>query len=251
MSKRQIDRSTVFGVLVALAGVIAGLWLDGGSIRQILQPTAALIVLAGTLGAVMIQFPTDTLLETIKQLPQAFFNREPLCADAIEELVGYCTEIRRGGILRLDAKLSQIDDLFLRKALTLAVDGAQVRDIRENMEVDLDLYDEREYSVVKVLDSAGGFAPTLGIMGAVLGLIQVMQRMDNVAEIGRGIAVALRLDALRPRIFKLISDSTRWEATDTHETETACAGDDARSSCVHHGRNRTARIEREAGLLSD
>lgn len=190
MSRSRIDRSTVLGVLVAVTGVLAALLLDGGSLKQILQPTAALIVFGGTLGAVMIQFPTETLIETVKQLPQVFLDRHSLCAETVEVLIGYCADVRRKGILHLDSQLEQIEDSFLRKALTLAVDGAKIVELRENMEIDLDLHDEREYAVVKVLDSAGGFAPTLGIMGAVLGLIQVMQRMDNVAEIGRGIAVA-------------------------------------------------------------
>lgn len=190
MSKRQIDRSTVFGVLLSLTGVVTGLVLDGGSVRQILQPTAALIVIAGTLGAVMVQFPMETLIETAKQLPRVLLDRGPLCAEAMEELVAYCSQVRRYGILRLDSQLESIEDRFLKKALTLAVDGAQISAMRDTMEVDLDLLDEREYSVVRVLEAAGGFAPTLGIMGAVLGLIQVMQRMDNVAEIGKGIAVA-------------------------------------------------------------
>jgi chemotaxis protein MotA len=167
-----------------------GLVLDGGSLRQILQPSAALIVIAGTLGAVMVQFPMEMLIETCKLLPHVLFDRGPVHAAALEEMVAYCVQARRHGIVRLETQLPEIEDPFLRKALTYAVDGAQTRVMRENMELDLDLADEREYSVVKVLEAAGGFAPTLGIMGAVLGLIQVMQRMDNVAEIGKGIAVA-------------------------------------------------------------
>jgi chemotaxis protein MotA len=105
-------------------------------------------------------------------------------------MVSYCTQARRHGILRLDSQLADIEDRFLRKALTFAVDGALPQVMRENMELELDLLDERELGAVKLLEASGGFAPTLGIMGAVLGLIQVMQRMDNVTEIGRGIAVA-------------------------------------------------------------
>jgi len=190
MSKRRLDRSTAFGVLLASTGVIAGLLLDGGSLKPILQPTAALIVFAGTLGAVMIQFPMESIIETLRQIPHALFDRTPLFSEAIDELVRYCVQIRRQGILSLDPHLDQIEDDFTRKALMLAVDGVPVHEMRESLEVELDLYDEREYAVVSVLDAAGGFAPTLGIMGAVLGLIQVMQRMDNVAEIGKGIAVA-------------------------------------------------------------
>jgi chemotaxis protein MotA len=190
MSKRRIDRSTVFGILLAISGVAMGLVLDGGSLKQILQPSAALIVIAGTLGAVMVQFPMEMLIETCRLLPHVLFDRGPVHAAVLEEMVAYCVQARRHGIVRLEAQLPEIEDPFLRKALTYAVDGAQTRVMRENMELDLDLADEREYSVVKVLEAAGGFAPTLGIMGAVLGLIQVMQRMDNVSEIGKGIAVA-------------------------------------------------------------
>jgi chemotaxis protein MotA len=190
MSKRRFDRSTILGVLISVSGVVTGLVLDGGSVKQILQPSAALIVLAGTLGAVMIQFPMETVIDSIRLLPHVIFERGPVFGMAIEELVAYCTQVRRHGILRLDAQLEEMEDRFLRKAFTMAVDGAQIRTMRESMELESDLADERESSIVKVLEAAGGFAPTLGIMGAVLGLIQVMQKMDNVAEIGKGIAVA-------------------------------------------------------------
>jgi chemotaxis protein MotA len=190
MSKRRLDKSTLFGTFLAVAGIVGGLVLDGGSVRQILQPSAALIVLAGTIGVILIQFPMKTVKDTIKVLPTIFYERSSKATDTLEELVSYCTQARRYGILRLDSQLADIEDTFLRKALTFAVDGAHPQVMRENMELELDLLDERELSAVKLLEASGGFAPTLGIMGAVLGLIQVMQRMDNVTEIGRGIAVA-------------------------------------------------------------
>jgi len=190
MSKLRLDRSTVFGVLLAISGVVTGLMLDGGSVKQILQPSAALIVIAGTLGAVLVQFPMEMLVETCRVLPVVLFERGPAWLEVLEQLVSYCTQARRHGLFRLEQQLEEIEDPFLRKALTFAVDGAEIRVMRESMELELDLLDEREYSVVKVLEAAGGFAPTLGIVGAVLGLIQVMQRLDNVAEIGKGIAVA-------------------------------------------------------------
>lgn len=190
MSKRRVDRSTLLGTFLAIAGVVGGLVLDGGSILQILQPSAAFIVLAGTLGVVLIQFPMKTVMDTIKVLPHIFFERSSNVATTLEDMVSYCMQARKFGIFRLDSQLEAIEDSFLRKALTFAVDGAHPKIMRENMELELDLLDEREYSAVKLLEAAGGFAPTLGIIGAVLGLIQVMQRMDNVAEIGKGIAVA-------------------------------------------------------------
>ena len=190
MSKWRLDRSTIFGFLLAILGVAGGLALDGGSVRQILQPSAALIVIAGTLGAIFIQFPMEVLSDTARLTKLVLFERGPDYAVVLEELISYCTQARRHGLLRLEPRLAEIADPFLRKALTFAVDGAQIKAMQQSMELELDLVDEREYSVVKVLEAAGGFAPTLGIMGAVLGLIQVMQRMDNVAEIGKGIAVA-------------------------------------------------------------
>lgn len=190
MSKRRVDRSTLLGSFLAVAGVVGGLVLDGGSIRQILQPSAALIVIAGTLGVVLIQFPMGTVVDTIRILPYIFFERSSNVASTLDEMVAYCTQARRFGILRLDSQLATIEDAFLRKALTFAVDGAHPQTMRETMELELDLLDEREYGAVKLLEASGGFAPTLGIIGAVLGLIQVMQKMDNVTEIGKGIAVA-------------------------------------------------------------
>jgi chemotaxis protein MotA len=186
----RLDRGTLFGVLTAVIGVTAGLYLDGGNLGQVLQPTAALIVLGGTVGAVLIQFPYATVKAATISLRQVFFDAGVPWQPTIDELVICCTQARRQSILSLDARLQSIEDDFMRKSLTLVVDGASIADLRAMMELDLEFEDEREHGMVSVMESAGGFAPTLGIIGAVLGLIQVMQRMNNVAEIGKGIAVA-------------------------------------------------------------
>lgn len=190
MSNSSLDRSTVVGAGVALFGVMGGLWLDGGSVRQVLQPTAALIVGGGTLGAVMLQFPLITVKQALLHIKDAFL--EPPVEDQalINQLVQYCSRARRQGMLGLDQDLPEVDSQFLRKALTLGVDGASGAELRRVMELDLERRAENEEDVAKVYEAAGGFAPTLGIMGAVLGLIQVMQQMDNIGEIGKGIAVA-------------------------------------------------------------
>jgi chemotaxis protein MotA len=190
MAKRKIDRSTVIGLLTAVCGVTAGLLLDGGKISQILQPTAALIVIGGTLGAVMVQFPWHTLRTTLKELRHVLFEETPLQPERVEELVSWCMQARRHGLLALDPHLDDIEDLFLKKGLTLAVDGVAVRELRAIMEGDLDVYEEKEESLSRVLEAAGGFSPTLGIIGAVIGLIQVMQHMEDVAGLGKGIAAA-------------------------------------------------------------
>ncbi|MGI4827190.1 MAG: flagellar motor protein [Janthinobacterium lividum] len=190
MSKPSLDRSTLIGTGVALFGIIAGLWLDGGSIRQVVQPTAALIVGGGTLGAVMLQFPLHTLEQALKQLKEAIIEPDMNGQQITDQLVRYCSRARRQGMVGLDGELPEMEDDFLRKALTLGVDGFAVPDLRRVMERDLLCREEQEENIARVFEAAGGFSPTLGIMGAVLGLIQVMQRMDNIGEIGKGIAVA-------------------------------------------------------------
>jgi chemotaxis protein MotA len=190
MAKRQIDKGTLAGALLAVSGVVLGLRMDGGSVNQIVQPTAALIVVGGTVGAVLIQFPVATVKQAMQQMHQVLFTGNPMSSDYLNEITRWCMQARKGGMLSLDPHLSEIKDEFLKKSLTLAVDAVPLHELRETMELDLDLEEEREEGIVRVLEAAGGFAPTLGIIGAVLGLIQVMQRMDNVGEIGKGIAVA-------------------------------------------------------------
>lgn len=190
MSRTSVDRSTFVGAGVALSGLVAGVWLDGGSVRQILQPTAALVVGGGTAGAVMLQFSLGTLRQAAGQLKSVLREPDWDERNTLEELVRYCSLARRQGIISLDRELAEVKDEFLRKALTMCVDNFRVSDMRRVMERDLDLREDQEEQIARVFEAAGGYSPTLGIMGAVLGLIQVMQRLDNLGEIGRGIAVA-------------------------------------------------------------
>jgi chemotaxis protein MotA len=190
MRKKRLDRGTVLGLVLACLAIVAGLLLDGGRIGQILQPTAALIVLLGTLAAVVVQFPLSTVREAAVALRSLILDTSPSYAGQIDKLVGYALEARSRGIVSLDSKLASIEDEFLKKSLMYAVDGMAIRELRERMDVDLRIYEEKEGNVASVFEAAGGFAPTLGILGAVLGLIQVMQKLDNIGEVGKGIAVA-------------------------------------------------------------
>jgi chemotaxis protein MotA len=190
MKKRGIDKGTLTGILLSVFGVVAGLWLEGGSLLQILQPTAALIVLVGTLGAILMQYPSQTVKEAALATRDVLHYRSAMTQDFLEQIIAYGNQVRRQGWMSLDSRLDQVEDVFLRKCLTLAVDGVDVENLRAAMEIDLDLYQEKDERLIGVLEAAGGFAPTLGIIGAVLGLIQVMQKMENLSEIGKGIAVA-------------------------------------------------------------
>lgn len=169
---------------------MAGLLLEGGNLGQIVQPTAAMIVFGGTLGAVMLRFPLPVVLHAMRRFGSVFVTPKDNAQGTIRRLVRYAQKARKDGIVSLDAELPQIEDPFLKKTLMLAVDGTEPEELRKIMELELDNQAEYEEQVPQVFESAGGFAPTIGIIGAVLGLIQVMQHLDKIDEVGRGIAVA-------------------------------------------------------------
>jgi chemotaxis protein MotA len=185
-----MDKSSFAGVFIALGGIFVGLMLEGGKIGQILQPTAALIVFGGTLGAVMLQFPLRVVIAAFRRLGQIFFDNSKDPQLLIGEIVQYAHKARKDGIVSLDSELQKVEDPFLKKSLMLAVDGTEPQEIRKMMELELDNQAEHDDHIPKVFESAGGFSPTIGIIGAVLGLIQVMQHLDDIGEVGRGIAVA-------------------------------------------------------------
>ena len=185
-----MDKSTLGGIGLAVAGISVGLYLDGGKVGQLLQPTAALIVFGGTLGAVMVQFPLSVVKQAVGQLKSVFMGWKEPAPQLIEDLTRYALRARRNGLTSLDAELELIQDPFLKKAMTLAVDGIHSPDLRQRMEFEMDSEADREDLIPQVFEAAGGFAPTIGIIGAVIGLIQVMQRLENINEVGKGIAVA-------------------------------------------------------------
>jgi chemotaxis protein MotA len=187
---RSVNRGSWGGLLVAVIGIAAGLYLDHGQIGQVLQPTAALIVFGGTLGAVMIQFPFSVVLEAARQLRLVFFRADDPAGKLIENLTRHAMKARRNGLASLEADLESIEEPFFKRALTLAVDGAHAPDLRHTMELEMDKEADSDNLIPKVFEAAGGFAPTIGILGAVIGLIQVMQRVQNIDEVGKGIAVA-------------------------------------------------------------
>jgi chemotaxis protein MotA len=185
-----MDKGSVCGVFLAIAGIIAGLMMEGGNLGQILQPTAALIVFGGTLGAVLLQFPLPTVLAAFGQLAHVFTEPHRHNDQLAKLLVSFANKARRNGVVSLDADLQTIQDPFLKQALMLAVDGTEPAELRKIMQLSLDSTMESEERLPAVFESAGGFSPTIGILGAVLGLIQVMKNLDNIQEVGRGIAVA-------------------------------------------------------------
>jgi chemotaxis protein MotA len=185
-----VDKASWGGVALGLGGIVGGLLLEGGRLSQVVQPTAAMIVFGGTAGAVLIQFPLPVVLEAVHRLGDVFIPPKHDPAVMVQELVRYANQARRKGIVSLDDELEKIDDPFLKKSLQLAVDGTEPQELRSMMEMELQNKADLEERIPQVFESAGGFSPTIGIIGAVLGLIQVMQHLDKIDEVGRGIAVA-------------------------------------------------------------
>ncbi len=124
------------------------------------------------------------------RLIQVFFARKREPQQIVQQLIAFADKARRNGMVSLDADLPHLEDAFMKKSLMLAVDGTEPHELRKMMQLEIDNQSEYEDNIPKVFESAGGFAPTIGIIGAVLGLIQVMQHLDNINEVGKGIAVA-------------------------------------------------------------
>jgi chemotaxis protein MotA len=190
MKTSRTDFATLGGFLLALAGILGGLLLEGGALSDIAQYTAALIVIGGTMGAVMITTPMVTLKGALRRVPQLFSERWQDPAKLVEEVIAFATKARKSGLISLEDDAEAASDPFLKKALNLAVDGCDIQEIRKMMELEMDLAEERAEAEAKVFEAAGGYAPTIGIIGAVLGLIQVMKKLADTDQVGHGIAIA-------------------------------------------------------------
>lgn len=185
-----MDIASISGIALALLGILGGMLMEGGSIAQIAQPTAACIVLCGTAGAVLLQFPIPIVLAALRGVVGVFNVDDNNAEITLNKIVTFANKARRLGVISLDEDLKSIQDPFMKQALMLAVDGIEPNAIRMIMRLEIENGAETEEKLAQVFEAAGGYAPTVGIIGAVLGLIQVMQHLDNISEVGRGIAVA-------------------------------------------------------------
>ena len=189
-SSAKLDLATAAGLVLAFGGILGGLILEGGKVQDVSQVTAALIVFGGTIGAVMVTTPLPVLISAAGKLGAVFMDRSQPAGSAIDEIIGYAAKARKHGVVALEQDAETAVDPFLRKALGLAVDGTDLQEIRKMMELEITLEEQRGEAEAKVYEAAGGYAPTVGIIGAVLGLIQVMKHLENIDEVGKGIAVA-------------------------------------------------------------
>ncbi|HNY39014.1 MAG TPA: flagellar motor protein [Bryobacteraceae bacterium] len=188
---QRADAGSFLGILLAAGGILGGFMYEGGQpLKDMVGPSAALIVFGGCLGATLLSHPPSVMKSALQRTKDIFFE-EVLDLDAsIETIVAYAGQARKNGLVSLDAEVESVGDPYLKKALMLAVDGADIQEIRTMMELESDAAEERWVRSAKVFESAGGYAPTIGIIGAVLGLILVMNDLDDMKKVGHGIAAA-------------------------------------------------------------
>ena len=185
-----MDKLSLFGLLVAVTGILGGQLLEGGSVDVLVQLAAFLIVFGGTIGAVMLQHPVNVFVTGVRMAGWVFVTPQIDTQKLAYQITAWGGIARKEGILALEAQLKNINDPFVRKGLQLLVDGNSAEKIREVMDIDLQTYDTLRWQAARVWESAAGYAPTIGILGAVLGLVHVMQSLSEPARLGAGIAVA-------------------------------------------------------------
>lgn len=185
-----MDKISLAGLAIGLFAIVGGQYLEGGHIGSLSQPTAMLIVLGGTLGAVLLQSPLHVFKRGIRMVkwvwvpPVVEFKRQ------VDDLLRWAQLSRREGLLALENFIPGIKDPFTKKGLQLLVDGADPERIRELLEVDINTFEDELRQSAKIWESAGGYSPTIGILGAVMGLIHVMENLSDPTKLGGGIAVA-------------------------------------------------------------
>jgi chemotaxis protein MotA len=184
------DLSSLLGIIVGAGAVFGGLLLEGGKISDVMQLTGAIIVFGGTFGAVLLTTPTSVIIGALSRLKFVFLEPRYSVEGVIHQIISLGNSARKNGIVSLEDDVEHIEDPFFRKALSLGVDGTDLEAIRNMMELELEVEAERGRAEARVFEAAGGYAPTVGIIGAVLGLIQVMKNLQNIEEVGHGIAVA-------------------------------------------------------------
>ncbi len=185
-----MDIFAVVGLFFGITMILIGQAMEGGNIAQLLQITAAFIVLGGTTGAVILSFPPKTLLSAIKMLKNVFMPPKSDFNALITEIGGFATKARKEGIISLEKEAYNASDSLLTLGLGAVADGTDPTLVREMMENQIEQFENHVNNAAKVFESFGGYSPTLGIIGAVMGLIQVMQNLSDPSKLGAGIAVA-------------------------------------------------------------
>ncbi|MBC3420385.1 MULTISPECIES: flagellar motor protein [unclassified Pseudomonas] len=185
-----MDVLSVIGLILAFVAIVGGNFLEGGHVGALLNGPAGLIVIGGTLAAALLQSPLSAFKRALQILRWIFFPPRVDLAGGIDRVVNWSLTARKEGLLGLEGVADAEPDPYARKGLQLLVDGAEPESIRSILEVDFLTQESRDIQAAKVFESMGGYAPTIGIIGAVMGLIHVMGNLADPSQLGNGIAVA-------------------------------------------------------------
>lgn len=185
-----MDILSLLGLVLGIVAVLLGQWLEGGAILSLFQLTAFVIVMGGTCGALLLQTPWPVFSLALRMLPWIWWKPDFSAPQLLESLVDWSKIARRDGFLALDSQLSNQRDPLVIKGLQMLVDGFDAHHIREVMQVEIQAYERVCWPAARVWEAAAGYAPTIGMLGAVIGLVQVMERLGDPEQLGAGIAVA-------------------------------------------------------------
>lgn len=185
-----MDIFAIVGLFLGVGFILLGQAMEGGNIRQLLQVTAAFIVIGGTFGAIVLSFPPAVLKEAIGLFKDVIFPPKVDLPGLIAEIVGFATKARKEGVIALEKEAINASDPLLRFGLEVVADGTDPTLVRAMLENQVEQLENKIMGAAKVYEAFGGFTPTFGIIGAVLGLIQVMQNLSDPSKLGEGIAVA-------------------------------------------------------------
>ena len=185
-----MDWGSLIGIVLALGGILIGQLLEGGKLGSLIQPAAFVIVFVGTIGAVLLQSGWRNFSQGVKMAGLVFKPKHDDYADLIRDITGWSVIARREGLLSLERVIKDVDDSFIEHGLRLIVDGVDPKKLREVLDMEISAYETRQRLAIKIWEAAGGYAPTIGILGAVLGLIHVMENLSDPSRLGSGIAVA-------------------------------------------------------------
>lgn len=190
MKTSKFDLISIVGIITACAAIVGGQILEGGSARSLIQFTAFCIVIGGTMGAIMLQTSLPAFILGFRLIKWVFKPPKYDPVSFIKDIVSWSSLARKEGLLRLETEIQSYEDPFIRKGLQMLVDGFDAKDIQKELEIEITSKEQHQLRAAKIWEAAGGYSPTIGILGAVLGLIHVMENLSEPSKLGGGIAVA-------------------------------------------------------------
>jgi chemotaxis protein MotA len=185
-----MDLATVLGLISAFGLVVIAIVMGGG-IQLFINIPALMIVVGGTLGATMINYPLGDVFGVFKVVKKAIFTRKISNSELIKGFIGFAKKSRKEGILALEGDVKNVRDEFLKKGIQLSIDGLEPQEIQDIMETEIDFTRTRHQLGAEIFITMGTFAPALGMIGTLIGLVQMLQTLDDPSAIGPAMAVAL------------------------------------------------------------